>query len=136
MPEHVPTMVGPEGVTVTVEQLKALSEPSRLRILTLLMDREMSISGVAKATALTPATVHHHVGILLHARLIVPTKSEIRGNLVEKYYTLPARGIDSSAIWQALSDEDKVSYRLAVLGMLKGLIDASIPPIQEKSTLD
>jgi len=87
MPAHVPTMVGPEGVTVTVEQLKALSEPSRLRILTLLMDREMSISGVAKATALTPATVHHHIAML-------------------------------------------------VLGMLKGLIDASIRRIQEKGTVD
>jgi len=136
MPEHASTVVGSEGVTVTAEQLKALSDPSRLRILTLLMDREMSISGIAKATALTPATVHHHIAILLHARLIVPTKSEIRGNLVEKYYTLPARGIDSSAIWDGLSDVDKVNYRLAVLGMLKGLIDASIRRIQEKGTVE
>jgi len=136
MPENESTRVGPEGVSVTVDQLKVLSEPSRLRILTLLMEREMSISGIAKALNLTPATVHHHLTVLLQAKVVVPTRSEIRGNLVEKYYTLPAMGIDSSAIWDQLSDGDKVNYRLAVLGMLKGLINESIKRIREKGTVD
>lgn len=123
-------------VAVTVDQLKVLSEPSRLRILTLLMDRDMSISGIAKALNLSPATVHHHVNQLLQANLIVPTKTEVRGNLVEKYYRIPATGIDSSAIWDRLSDADKVNYRLAVLGLLKGLVNESIKRIQERGTVD
>jgi len=123
-------------VRVTVDQLKVLSDPSRLRILTLLMERDMSISGIAKVLGLTPATVHHHVNQLLQANLIVPTKSEIRGNLVEKYYRIPATGIDSSRIWDRLSDAEKVNYRLAVLGLLKGLINESIKRIQEKGTVD
>lgn len=128
----------PEGnpVTVTVDQLKVLSDASRLRILTLLVERDMSISGIAKALDLTPATVHHHIGQLLQARLIEPTKSEVRGNVVEKYYRLPATGIDSSAIWDQLSDADKVNYRLAVLGMLKGLVNEAIKRIQAKGTVD
>ncbi|OGS60213.1 MAG: hypothetical protein A3K59_03260 [Euryarchaeota archaeon RBG_19FT_COMBO_69_17] len=126
----------PAEVRITVDQVKVLSDPSRLRILTLLMNDEMSISGIAKALALTPATVHHHVNQLLQAKLIVPTRSEVRGNLVEKYYTLPATGIDSSAIWDALEDADKVNYRLAVLGMLKGLVNESIKRIQERGTVD
>jgi len=136
MPEHGSTPLGSEGVTVTVDQIKVLSEASRLHILTLLMNQEMSISGIAKALGLTPATVHHHINQLLQAKLIVPTRSEIRGNLVEKYYTLPATGIDSSVIWDALSGEDKVNYRLAVLGMLKGLINESMKRIQGKGTVD
>src|SRR3990172_1257967 len=136
MPDDASSPPSERPVTVTVDQLKVLSDPSRLRILTLLMEREMSISGIAKALELTPATVHHHVTQLLQARLIEPTKSEIRGNLVEKYYRIPATSIDSSAIWDQLGDADKVNYRLAVLGMLKGLVNEAIKRIQAKGTVD
>jgi len=137
VPDQAPEAAGtPPHVVVTIDQLKVLSEASRLRILTLLMDRDMSISGIAKALDLSPATVHHHVNQLLQANLIVPTKSEVRGNLVEKYYRLPAAGIDSSMIWDQLSDADKVNYRLAVLGLLKGLVNESIKRIQARGTVD
>jgi len=137
VPDRAPEAAGtPPHVVVTIDQLKVLSEASRLRILTLLMDRDMSISGIAKALDLSPATVHHHVNQLLQANLIVPTKSEVRGNLVEKYYRLPAAGIDSSMIWDQLSDADKVNYRLAVLGLLKGLVNESIKRIQARGTVD
>ncbi len=136
MPEDLAKPVGERAVTVTVDQLKVLSEPSRLRMLTLLMEREMSISGIAKALDLSPPTVHHHVNQLLAAKLIEPTRSEIRGNLVEKYYRIPGTSLDSSAIWDQLSPEDKVNYRLAVLGMLKGLVNEAIKRIQAKGTVD
>ncbi len=136
MPDDELQSVDPRPVTVTVDQLKVLSDPSRLRMLTLLMERDMSISGIAKALDLSPATVHHHVNQLLAARLIEPTKSEVRGNLVEKYYRIPGTALDSSAIWDQLSPEDKVNYRLAVLGMLKGLVNESIKRIQAKGTVD
>ncbi len=127
---------GEHAVTVTVDQLKVLSDASRLRILTLLMEREMSISGIAKALDLSPPTVHHHLNQLLAARLIEPTRSEVRGNLVEKYYRIPGSSLDSSAIWDRLSPEDKVNYRLAVLGLLKGLVNEAIKRIQAKGTVE
>ena len=77
MPEDETQPVDSRPVTVTVDQLKVLSEPSRLRMLTLLMERDMSISGIAKALELSPATVHHHINQLLAARLIEPTKTEV-----------------------------------------------------------
>jgi len=136
MPDEDAPAPGERAVTVTVDQFKVLSEPSRLRMLTLLMERDMSISGIAKALDLSPATVHHHINQLLSARLIEPTKTEVRGNLVEKYYRIPGTSLDSSAIWDQLSNEDKVNYRIAVLGMLKGLINESIKRIQGKGTVD
>ena len=136
MPDDESKGVGERAVTVTVDQLKVLSDPSRLRMLTLLMERDMSISGIAKALELSPATVHHHLNQLLAARLIVPTKSEVRGNLVEKYYRIAGTSLDSSAIWDQLSSEDKVNYRLAVLGLLKGLVNEAIKRIQQKGTVD
>lgn len=136
MSEDESRPIGERSVKVTVDQLKTLSEPSRLRMLTLLMERDMSISGIARALELSPATVHHHINQLLAAHLIEPTKSEVRGNLVEKYYRIPGTTLDSSAIWDQLSPEDKVNYRLAVLGLLKGLVNEAIKRIQEKGTVD
>jgi DNA-binding transcriptional ArsR family regulator len=136
MSDEDPAAPGERAVTVTVDQFKAVSEPSRLRMLTLLMERDMSISGIAKALDLSPATVHHHINQLLAAKLIQPTKTEVRGNLVEKYYRIPGTSLDSSAIWDQLSNEDKVNYRIAVLGMLKGLVNESIKRIQAKGTVD
>src|SRR5574340_1413230 len=136
MPDEESPVPGERPLAVTVDQLKVLSEPSRLRMLTLLMERDMSISGIAKALELTPATVHHHINQLLSAKLIEPTKTEIRGNLVEKYYRIPGTSLDSSAIWDQLGPEDKVNYRIAVLGMLKGLVNESIKRIQAKGTVD
>ncbi len=136
MPDDESSGVGEHSVTVTVDQLKVLSDASRLRMLTLLMERDMSISGIAKALVLSPATVHHHINQLLAAKLIEPTKTEVRGNLVEKYYRIPGTSLDSSAIWDQLSPVDKVNYRLAVLGMLKGLVNEGIKRIQAKGTVD
>jgi DNA-binding transcriptional ArsR family regulator len=136
MPDDQSTPVEQGSVKVTVDQLKVLSDASRLRMLTLLMEREMSISGIARVLDLSPATVHHHVNQLLSAKLIEPTRSEVRGNLVEKYYRIPGTSLDSSAIWDQLSSEDKVNYRLAVLGMLKGLVNEGIKRIQAKGTVD
>ncbi len=136
MPDDESSGVGEHSVTVTVDQLKVLSDASRLRMLTLLMERDMSISGIAKALDLSPATVHHHINQLLAAKLIEPTKTEVRGNLVEKYYRIPGTSLDSSAIWDQLSPVDKVNYRLAVLGMLKGLVNEGIKRIQAKGTVD
>src|SRR6266540_3051568 len=117
-------------------EVRILSDPSRLRILSLLFEREASISGLAKALGLTPATVHHHVAQLRRAGLIRPTRTEMRGNLAETYYEMPAKGIDSSPAWNRLKDGDKVAYRLAVLGMLKGMINDSLNAIQARGTVE
>jgi DNA-binding transcriptional ArsR family regulator len=126
----------PDRLEVSPTQIKVLSDPSRLRILTMLFEREASISGLAKALGLTPATVHHHVNKLREAGLIRRTRQEQRGNLVETYYTMPAKDIETSLAWNELRDEDKVAYRLAVLGMLKGMINAAMNAIQGRGTVE
>ena len=123
-------------IEVSPAQIKILSDPTRLRILTMLFARENTISGLAKALGLTPATVHHHVGHLRKAGLIEPTRLEVRGNLVEKYYKMPAKDVETAAAWDDLRDEDKVAYRLAVLGMLKGMINDAMKAIQKRGTVE
>ncbi|MEK6839103.1 MAG: metalloregulator ArsR/SmtB family transcription factor [Candidatus Thermoplasmatota archaeon] len=123
-------------IGVSARQIKILSEPSRLRILSMLFEQENSISGLAKALGLTPATVHHHIKVLRRARLIRHTRTELRGNVVEKYYAMPAKGIDSSQVWSELKDADKVAYRLAILGMLKGMINEAMMTVQAHGTVE
>ncbi len=125
-----------QEVDVSRKQVKILSDPTRLRILSMVFEQEMSISGLARALGLTPATVHHHIAQLRKAGLIRPTRSEMRGNLAETYYEMPAKGIDSSHVWDRLRDEEKVAYRLAVLGMLKGMINDSVKAIQQRGTVE
>ena len=125
-----------KDVDVSRSQVKILSDPTRLRILSLLFEEEMSISGLAKALGLTPATVHHHITQLRKAGLIRRVRSEMRGNLAETYYEMPAKGIETSPVWNRLKDEEKVAYRLAVLGMLKGMINDSLKAIQQRGTVE
>jgi len=121
---------------VSRSQVKTLSDPTRLRILSLIFEQHASISGLAKALGLTPATVHHHIAQLRKAGLIRPIRTEMRGNLAETYYEMPAKGIDSSQVWDSLKDEEKVAYRLAVLGMLKGMINDSVKAIEKRGTVE
>jgi len=121
---------------VSRSQVKTLSDPTRLRILSLIFEEPASISGLAKALGLTPATVHHHIAQLRKAGLIRPIRTEMRGNLAETYYEMPAKGIDSSQVWDSLKDEEKVAYRLAVLGMLKGMINDSVKAIEKRGTVE
>ena len=52
------------------EQLKALGEPSRLRIVSALRTGPQSVSELAESLAIELVTVSHHLGILHHARLV------------------------------------------------------------------
>src|SRR2546427_2976566 len=123
-------------VDVSRRQVKILSDPTRLRILSILYDRPASISGLSKTLGLTPATVHHHITRLRKAGLIRPIRTEMRGNLAETYYEMPAKGIDSPQVWDRLTHEEEGRYRLAVLGMLKGMINDSLEAIQERGTVE
>jgi len=125
-----------EEIKVTVDQLKILSDPTRLRILSLLFDGEMTITQIASTIGMSPATVHHHITQLLSANLISHTKTEVKGNLVEKYYSMAPGGVDASEIWGNLKDDEKVSYRLSTLGVLKAMVDQAISNLQRKGTVE
>lgn len=52
------------------EQLKALGEPSRLRIVSALRSGPKSVSELAESLNIELVTVSHHLGILHSARLV------------------------------------------------------------------
>jgi DNA-binding transcriptional ArsR family regulator len=61
------------------EKLKALSEPTRLRIVDLLRDGERPVSEIAECLDEEMVNVSHHLGILFHAGLVEKDK---RGRFV------------------------------------------------------
>lgn len=72
------------------QALKALADPTRLKILRLLSQEPMAPSELAKALRLRPATLTHHLQILRLARLVRFTLSEADRRL----YTIRVAGID------------------------------------------
>ena len=52
------------------DQLKALSEPLRLRIVDILRHGEMTVGDIAEFLEVELVTVSHHLKILKHARLV------------------------------------------------------------------
>lgn len=69
-----PVAAAPMGVDDAVEvavRLKAVADPTRLRLLSLLLTRdEVCVCDLAPAVALTEATVSHHLAQLRRAGLV------------------------------------------------------------------
>ncbi|MGP8073414.1 MAG: ArsR/SmtB family transcription factor [Thermoplasmata archaeon] len=72
----------------TLTRVKALSDPNRLLCMMLLRRRpELCACELQAATGLTHATVSHHMGVLVGARLV---RAHRRGKWI--YYSLVAKG--------------------------------------------
>ncbi len=66
-----------------VADLKALGDQTRLRMMLLLVNKRMYVQELAEALELTPATVSHHISILLKSGLISVT---LDGEKARKIY--------------------------------------------------
>ena len=56
------------------EKLKAMKEPTRVRIVDLLRDGERTVSEIADDLSEEVVNVSHHLGILFHAGLLEKSK--------------------------------------------------------------
>src|SRR5690348_3113629 len=74
------------------EQLKAFTDPLRLRVLEILKAREATNKQIADELGQPPARVLHHVRVLAELGLIRLVDTQVKGGNVEKYYRAVARG--------------------------------------------
>lgn len=75
MNEHLPM---PDGLLERVaQQFKLLSEPSRLRILQLLLEGEKTVGELAAATEITPANIAHQLGLLADGGLVAKRRAGV-----------------------------------------------------------
>ncbi|ASI99375.1 winged helix-turn-helix domain-containing protein [Thermococcus celer] len=85
------------------EVIKLMLEDTRRKILGLLRNREMTISQLSEILGKTPQTIYHHIEKLKDAGLVEVKRTEMKGNLVEKYY---GRTADAFYINLYLGDEE------------------------------
>ncbi|OPY32655.1 MAG: Helix-turn-helix domain protein [Methanomassiliicoccales archaeon PtaU1.Bin124] len=118
----------------SVEQIKVLSDPNRLAILSLLSMREMTTSQVSELLEQSIQNTQYHMKKLQEAGLITQTRTEMVGNLMEKYYRSAFEpGMISEATDEEEIDiEERLNLVFAALGSIKGVLNHGIENLDEK----
>jgi len=76
-----------------LEQLRALADPLRMRILDQLVQRPMTMSQLGDAFGESTAKMHYHVRELEKFGFIKLVEKRERGGFIEKYYRAVARDV-------------------------------------------
>jgi DNA-binding transcriptional ArsR family regulator len=75
----------------TLEQLRAVADLLRQRIIDALVERPMTVTQLGELLGLPPARVHYHVRELERVGLLRLVETRERGGILEKYYQPIAR---------------------------------------------
>lgn len=97
-----------EIVLETAQQIKALGNPLRQRILGLVTDAPCTNKQLATALDISPPRTHFHVRELLEAGLIEIVLERPKGGVIEKYYRAVARVIRLSQQARQFSGKDQL----------------------------
>ena len=84
----------------TVEQLRAIADPLRQRVLEPLLNAPLTATQVAERLNEPPAKIYYHVRELEKVGLIRLVETREKGGILEKYYQAVARniGVDPSVL--------------------------------------
>src|SRR5947209_5417117 len=85
----------------TIEQLRAIADLLRLRIVDVLKEKPMTVTQLGEVLGEAPAKVHYHVRELEKVGLLRLVETREKGGILEKYYQPIAR--DFSVEKQLLS---------------------------------
>lgn len=90
----------------TIEQLRAIADILRIRIIDMLEKQAMTVTELGKQLGLAPARVHYHVRELERVGLLELVETREKGGILEKYYQPIAHVISvSQALLTAPSNE-------------------------------
>jgi len=94
LPENVPVVMPelpPRLYITTAQQFKAVSDPTRSRILGIIQNQPVTAKQIADRLGATPGAIGHHLHVLEAAGLAkVVARRQVRG-IVANYYTRTAR---------------------------------------------
>lgn len=76
-----------------IEQLRAIADMLRLRIIDILQKQPMTVTQLGEALGVAPAKVHYHVRELERVGLVRLVETREKGGILEKYYQPVARDI-------------------------------------------
>lgn len=116
-----------------ISLIKVLSDPVRLQILLSLMTKHMTIKQLSTRTGLSQPNIHRHVGILLDSKLITLSRTEVKRNIIEKYYKTAMTDQElQTSLGPNLRTIDKASLAASLAGALMAFIDQSIRVMEER----
>jgi DNA-binding transcriptional ArsR family regulator len=75
----------------SIDQIQATAEPTRWKILSLLITKPMTGSQIARILGIPRPLAHYHLKILHNVGLVELEEERISGSVVEKYYRARAR---------------------------------------------
>ncbi len=101
----------------TLEQLRAIADPLRQRILDIALTQRHTSTQIAEILGESAAKVHYHVRELERVGLVRLVETRERGGILEKYYRAVARAITvSPSLIQSMPKDEAFT-------MLQGFLD-------------
>jgi DNA-binding transcriptional ArsR family regulator len=100
-------------------------DPVRLHVLNLLSVREMSMKELSEELRVSQPTVLHHMKQLLEGGLVTLSRTETKGNLIEKFYTSAYKSKGCECAYNGMGEvtrEERVQVGYADVGFLMSII--------------
>jgi hypothetical protein len=111
----------------TIEQMRAIADDFRLRIVEVLGQQAMTVTQLGKLLGEVPAKIHYHVGELEKVGLVrlVETRENNKG-ILEKYYRAIAKemSVSETLLQRAQPDETIAAVRETFQQVSQGFIQA------------
>src|SRR6266513_2118828 len=80
----------PEMVVSNFDTLKVVADPTRLRILEVLIEQPLTVKQVARKLEIAPTKLYYHVNLLEEHGLLTVTASRVVSGIIEKQYRTTA----------------------------------------------
>ncbi|MFN0179997.1 MAG: helix-turn-helix domain-containing protein [Gemmatimonadales bacterium] len=121
-------------VLTRLDQVRALADPLRLRLVEALIGPDKSVAELAKAAKVPMTRLYHHIDLLLEAGLIEVTHRIRRRGAEERRFQAVARRytLDGSLLDVAPGPDSAVQNLIAMSrGILGGALDAVVEGLEQ-----
>jgi DNA-binding transcriptional ArsR family regulator len=111
----------------TLEQLRAIADELRMRILALLTNEPRTVTEVARLIKEAPGKIHYHVRELERLHIVKLVETREKGGILEKYYRAVAKSIMvPSELLQSMPQDDAVAtisdlFQRALQGFIRAM---------------
>jgi len=102
-----------------IEQLRAIADMLRLRIIELLQSKQMTVTQLGEELGEAPAKVHYHVRELEKVGLLRLVETREKGGILEKYYQPVAREISVEKSLLSAPPDEALAMTGTVLNQIK-----------------
>ncbi len=112
------------------QDLRLIFSEKHNRILKLVMEKELSISDIARALDINPGSVHYHLKELEKHGLVRLVREEVKGGVVKKYYRAAAKRILLDSPDFNLRDQMDISTKDNIERLIKSIeyLGYHLPP--------